>query len=163
MILEKYVCWLCLRSLIFLTMRDLKYKTCRWLSMADTRSGFREITAVLQKLLEGSDMSVIYRPSSKGIISSSSGHLVCVKNMQRWSSYAATVAVYSGNPLDILVLRIKIQSSKKSLRMWTRARCMCPYHHKPSWNSSLCDRYFCGLHHYVLSLKQAGNFLLKFI
>jgi hypothetical protein len=50
--------------------------------MADSHSGSHEITAVVQKLLKGSDMTVVYRPSSKGI-SSFSGHLVCVKNMQR--------------------------------------------------------------------------------
>lgn len=108
------------------------------------------------------DMSIVYRPSSKGIMSSS-GHLVYVKNMQRWSSCAATAAVFSGNRLDILALQIKIQSFRRSWRMWTRAHCMCPYHHKPFWNSSLCDRYFCGLHHYVLSFKQAMRFLLKLI
>jgi hypothetical protein len=160
--IEKYVgcAW---DQWYFFAMRHLKYKTCRWLLMADSQSGFHEIAAVIQMLVEGSDMYLVYRPNSKGIISSSSGHLVCVKNMRRWSSCAATVAVYSGNPLDTLALRIKIQSSKKSWRMWTRARCMCPYHHKPFWSSSLCDRYFCGLYHYVLSLKEAGKFLLKFI
>jgi hypothetical protein len=63
--------------------------------------------------------------------------------------------------LDILALRTKTQSSRRNRGKWTRAHCMCPYHHKPSWNTSLCASYFCGLQHYVLYLKQHGKFVLK--
>jgi hypothetical protein len=50
--------------------------------VADSYSEFHEIASVVQKLIWGSDVTVVHRPSSKGM-PWSSGHLVCVKNMQR--------------------------------------------------------------------------------
>jgi hypothetical protein len=70
--------------------------------------------------------ALCYSPDRHKLIGSASTtsfarHLVCVKNMQIWSSCAASVAAC----LDVLALRTKIQSSRRSWGMWTRAHCMC--------------------------------------